>query len=144
MRIGGTKLAENRYGASRQGRDRALVLRTGACRAVSPHSGKDPLRDFRFGRQEADDGWGGALRPRARGRVGRWGPRSFIGWHVMQAGAPLRSMTTSGISMATRLAKGGHPVAGHRALSEAKSHPRFHSLTLVRSVSSTINPRGVG
>ena len=41
----------------------------------SPYSGNDPLRDGRSGRQEAD----GALRPGARGRVGRVARLVFMG-----------------------------------------------------------------
>jgi hypothetical protein len=44
---------EDNHGTSRQGRDRALVVPTGACQAVSPHSGIDPLRDGQSGRKES-------------------------------------------------------------------------------------------
>ena len=44
--------SEEGHGASRQVRDRALVVPTGAWQAVSPHSGKDPLREGQSGRQE--------------------------------------------------------------------------------------------
>ena len=48
------------------------------------------------------------------------------------------------ISPATRLARRGIYDGIPGILSEAKHHPRFHSRTLVRTVSSSINPRGVG
>jgi hypothetical protein len=50
-----------------------------------------------------------------------------------------------GIRAAVRLASGGHPRTGQRLLFWVKApSPRFHSLSLVRSVSLTLNPRGVG
>ena len=47
-------------------------------------------------------------------------------------------------SAAARLARARHLRRGSGILSDAKHHPRFHSQTLVRSVSLTINPQGVG
>ncbi len=67
------------YGASRQSRDRALVVPTGACRAGSPHASNDPLRDGSSGRQEADGARIGALRPLARGQVVRVARFVFMG-----------------------------------------------------------------
>ena len=67
------------YGASRQSPDWALVVPTGACRAVSPHAGNDPLRDGSYGRQEADGARIGALGPLARGQVVRVARFVFMG-----------------------------------------------------------------
>lgn len=67
------------YGTSRQNRDRALVVPTGACQAVSPHSGKDPLREGWSSRKETDGVRIGALLPRASGRAVRLARLVFMG-----------------------------------------------------------------
>ena len=52
-------MVRKKHGTSRQGRDRALVVPTGAWQAVSPHSGNDPVRDGQSGRKESDaEGFG--------------------------------------------------------------------------------------
>ena len=41
------------FNCRRQSRDRALVVPTGACRAVSPHAGNSPWRKNGKGRERA-------------------------------------------------------------------------------------------
>ena len=51
----------------------------GACQAVSPHAGDDPLRDGWISRKETDGARFGAFRPRARGQVVRVARLVFMG-----------------------------------------------------------------
>ena len=57
-----------------------------------PYSGNDPLRDGRSGRNEADGMRFGALRPGARGRVGRVARLVFMG-SIGIGEAPVWNMT---------------------------------------------------
>lgn len=66
------------HGTSRQGRDRALVVPTGACRAVSPHSGDDPSRDGPSGRKESGAEGFGASTSCQGISIWRAGPPVFI------------------------------------------------------------------
>lgn len=119
------------FGTSRRCRDRALVLRTGACRGSLPHSATIPGANSGLSRNGAR-GWvwrdaaqcQGSCPASHASRIHR--PQTVAGHHPRTG-----KRRSSETSLATRPASGGilRRLAG--SCQRQNTIPRFHSLTLV-------------